>query len=311
VTSIGMRPLIPFVAVLFAALTIVSSALAQGSVVVLTLEQSTNGFASWNTVQVFTNTNAVTVSSNSFYRMKIAVMPPSGNMITVQGGTLPQSSELAGTAVAAFQIGKYEVRSDEWQSVVNYALSRGYSFEGMAEVGIRGDYPVHSVGWFDALKWCNAKSEMENLTPVYRVASSVYKTGEVVPQIDTAANGYRLPTEAEWEWAARGGALSQGYLYSGSNNPDLVAWHEGNSGGSYQPVGLKNPNELGVHDMTGNLNEWCWDPLPNSFRRVVRGGDFLNLVEDWILRGYGLTPGGGDANGNDGFRIVRSMPPSN
>jgi formylglycine-generating enzyme required for sulfatase activity len=97
------------------------------------------------------------------------------------------------------------------------------------------------------------------------------------------AGGYRLPYEAEWEWAARGGLSSAGHTYSGSNSLDAVAWFEANSTGAlnvfYQgrgsfPVGLKQPNELGIFDMSGNATEWCWDSFGDWKR--VRGGHFAS-----------------------------------
>ena len=136
---------------------------------------------------------------------------------------------------------------------------------------------------------------MEGLTPPYTVDGEVYRTGEFghegsgVVAWDPLANGYRLPTEAEWEYAARGGQLTQGYFYSGSNDVDEVAWHVGNSFGAEcelvadsgnrgtWPVGQKLPNELGLYDMSGNVWEWCWDPfsLTDIKGRRLRGGAWL------------------------------------
>jgi sulfatase modifying factor 1 len=117
--------------------------------------------------------------------------------------------------------------------------------------GRRG-HPLSGVNWYDAVKYCNWLSEKEGLTPCYEVKGKL-------TQCDLSANGYRLPTEAEWEYAARGGHKSQGYEYAGSNNVDDVGWYEGNSGGQTHPVGQKQPNELGLYDMSGNMWEWCWD----------------------------------------------------
>jgi formylglycine-generating enzyme required for sulfatase activity len=132
------------------------------------------------------------------------------------------------------------------------------------------------------LKWCNAKSEKEGLVPVYQVRGVTYRTGKSDPTANIAANGYRLPSDKEWEWAARGGVSSRGYTYSGSNDVNSVAWHVDNSNGASGnldgfgrgtwPVGQKAANELGLYDMSGNVWEWCFD-AHSSYRRM-RGGSY-------------------------------------
>jgi len=123
-------------------------------------------------------------------------------MVTVQGGTLPSGSELAGQTVATFQIGKYETTWGEWKTVRNWAVGHGYS--DLAGVGVTyplgaaDNFPVCYVSWYDVVKWCNAKSEKEGKTAVYLVNGLIYKTGEnsnVTQKV--GANGYRLPSEAE------------------------------------------------------------------------------------------------------------------
>ncbi|MFM8983951.1 MAG: formylglycine-generating enzyme family protein, partial [Spartobacteria bacterium] len=163
--------------------------------------------------------------------------------------------------------------------------------------------------WYDVVKWCNARSEKEGLTPVYSANGMIYRTGEfgtaggIVMQI-SSANGYRLPLEKEWESAARGGVSSGNFTYSGSNDVNEVAWYSWISL-STQAVGTKAANELALHDMSGNVWEWCWD-LVDSYRRI-RGGSWsssagyctvANRVSNFSL-GY-------RGSGALGFRLARS-----
>ena len=207
---------------------------------------------------------------------------PPGGMILVQGGSFRMGNNEGGVGekpahpvkVRSFYMGKFEITQEEWMAVMgnNPALFRCTR------------NPVHFVNWYDAVEYCNRRSEQENLTPCYS------GKGDTIA-CDFNAEGYRLPTEAEWEYACRGGERSRHYRYSGSNDPDEVAWYPKNSDFIPHPVGLKKANELGIYDMSGNVWEWCWDwyafdyyknsPVdnptgpPSGYHRLTRGGCYF------------------------------------
>ncbi|MBN2790234.1 MAG: formylglycine-generating enzyme family protein [Candidatus Delongbacteria bacterium] len=178
--------------------------------------------------------------------------------------------------ISKFYIGKYEVTQKEWKSVMGKNPSHRKG----------NNNPVEKISWYDAVEFCNRLSAKDGLEKCY--------SGEgVTIQCDFTANGYRLPTEAEWEFAAKGGGLigtRTDFEYSGSNEIDEVAWYRANSAVITHPVGSKKPNEIGIYDMSGNVWEWCWDwydqeyykNSPNSnptgpdmsATRVIRGGSW-------------------------------------
>ena len=201
------------------------------------------------------------------------------NMVLVEGGTLPSGSGLEGQVVSDFEIGKHELTWGEWQKVRDWAVTNGYDLKDVGQ-GLSESHPVTHVSWYDVVKWCNAKSEMQiGFEPVYQVNGQVYKIGDFGPagsdvvKIKNGANGYRLPSEKEWEWAARGGKNSKGYIYAGSNDLNAVGWIKVNSKGKTHEVEGKLANELEIYDMSGNVLEWCFDLDGTSIRRL-RGGSW-------------------------------------
>jgi formylglycine-generating enzyme required for sulfatase activity len=244
-----------------------------------------------------------------------AAPPPApsalADFVYVQGGTFRMGSPngdnderpVHDVTVRGFYMGKHEVTQREWAEVMGANPS---NWKG-------DDLPVETVSWHDAIEYCNKRSLREGLVPAYRGSGNSVTC-------DFTASGYRLPTEAEWEYAARGGANGAylTYEYSGSNSAGGVGWYDGNSGGRTHPVGMKLPNDLGLFDMSGNVWEWCWDwygEYPAGARtdpagpasgsaRVLRGGSWYNSAG--ILRSANRGNDTPSFRGsNYGFRLVR------
>ena len=255
---------------------------------------------------------------------------PAG-MVLIPGGTSSGTDPDFGAyslTVSPFYMDRYEVTKAKWDEVYTWAIANGYSFDH-AGSGKAANHPVHTVSWYDVVKWCNARSQKEGHPAVYAAGGAVYKTGQSDNVVQSSAAGYRLPTDVEWEYAARGGVANRrfpwgdsdeiqhtraNYYSSSSYSFDTSPtrdYHPTYNDGTYpytSPVGSFAANGQGLHDMAGNVWEWCfgWYPGYEGSYRVVRGGG-------WSLIAYYCRVGDRSGNypnsayGLIGFRAV--LPP--
>ncbi|MGI6198000.1 MAG: formylglycine-generating enzyme family protein [Candidatus Cloacimonadaceae bacterium] len=264
------------------------------------------------------------------------VIDPPAGMVYISKGSFTMGDTTGEEALLtphkvtlnSFFISKYEVTQAEYAQ---------YMLPGMpwtVEYGRGDNHPAYYVSWYAALKYCNLRSIAEGLTPCYKINGSTNPEdwGEIPidrdsPNIDAwdaatcnwKTNGYRLPSEAEWEYAARAKTNDPDLLYSGSNNINTVAWYVDNSGGKSHPVGTKEPNAIGTYDMSGNIKEWCWDWSGGYYSssqtnptgpdtgmwRVLRGG-YWDDPANWCKVFFRYADKPVRIEHNYGFRVCRS-----
>jgi formylglycine-generating enzyme required for sulfatase activity len=316
------------------------------------LQSTTNLLpAAWNAVSgapaLVNSQNTVTnpiSGTQQFYRLSLLVIPK--GMVLIPGGAFTMGDSLDGMSdaiptvnvtVSAFFMDSNLVTYSQWLSVYKFGTNAGYGFDD-AGAGKGTNQPVATVNWYDVVKWCNARSQQAGLTPVYYTDTNltqIYTNGDVdAVNANWTASGYRLPTEAEWEKAARGGLSGQRFPWG-----DTIAETQANYDGetfeySYDlgpngynsigmiggqpytsPVGSFPANGYGLYDMTGNVFEWCWD----WFATAPNGGDDYTAnstdprgpassSEDLrVIRGGNWTSGAGGAG--CAFRGVSSPAP--
>jgi formylglycine-generating enzyme required for sulfatase activity len=187
-----------------------------------------------------------------------------------EGG--PEERPVHHVHVSSFSMGRTLVTVSEWHHVYHWASMHGYGFSSRGD-GKGQDHPVHGINWYDAVKWCNARAEMQGLEPAYYTDSNhsmLYRKDEVnlsKSWVMWNSSGYRLPTEAEWEKAARGGHAGWRFPSGDTISPrdacyDRAGRPDGPGEGEQPwtcPVASYAPNDFGLYDMAGNLWEWCWD----------------------------------------------------
>jgi len=276
--------------------------------------------------------------------------PPGMVLIAVGSFTMGNSigdSDITDAAtvtatVSAFYMDVNLVSSNQWRTIYNWAtLVGGYDFVKTG-LGKAGDHPVQTVDWYDCVKWCNARSEQAGKTPVYYTDegfATVYRTGQVTVYPNWTNAGYRLPTEAEWEKAARGGLSGKRFPWGDTISQKLANYYAvtasysydlgpdgynaiGSVGGTSQatsPVGSFAANGYGLNDMAGNVSQWCWDWYGSPYaggtdprgaatgsRRVNRGGGW-GYSADYCRAAVRNISSPTDGNLNRGFRSV--LPP--
>jgi formylglycine-generating enzyme required for sulfatase activity len=310
---------------------LVCSGLQTGTVASVEWASSLSGpwqtnWASLQNINVNSN-STITVSVPMFYRVRgvAATNNPTytaDGMALISAGIFTMGDNLDGESdaiptnvyVSAFYIDTNLVSLAQWHSVAIYGATNGYVLDAVSS-GIASNYPAQYPKWYDALKWCNARSQQAGLTPVYYTDSEmtqIYTNGEIdAVYPNWAANGYRLPTEAEWEKAARGGSVGLRFPWGNTISESRANYYGDTADYTYDlgpnglnaaasisygstPVSYFAPNAYGIYDMAGNVLEWCWDwyagpsypagspylggsdprgPASGS-ARVARGGDY-------------------------------------
>ena len=315
----------------------------------------TSGFEEHTFGQYVSNNDATTEAEGTKTRecsecgYKDTVIDEGSKIIVPEGFVLVKGTTITGTELwtppsSVFVSGRkltipdlivsdHEVTRDEYQALMRNDPSTADAYDNQGnklEDDAVLNNPVNNVSWYDALVYCNNLSIAEGLTPCYRISDSTDpKDWGDVPRYEQApsyttwaaatcdfeANGYRLPTEAEWEWLARGG---KDYTYAGSNIIGDVAWYEENTNEiGTREVKTKAPNGYGLYDMNGNVQEWCWDwygsisdstasdGATSGDYRVTRGGSWANQASETSISYRWYSNPYGDFY-NLGFRVVRS-----
>ena len=345
-----------------ARLIVVNPGSNYSSAVTLTIAPPpSNAFQTFSTTNFFTGATTMTNADNRFVGsftgsgagLTDLPAPPPG-MVLIPAGAFTMGNSIAAdtdivnaatvtTTVSAFYMDVNLVSWSQWQSVYYWATNHGYGFVNNG-LGKAANHPVQTVSWYDCVKWCNARSQQAGRTPVYYTdagLTAVYTNGTPTTLYPNwATSGYRLPTEAEWEKAARGGLSGQRFPWGNVINQNLANYQGATASYTYDlgpngfnpaftnggvpytsPVGSFAANGYGLNDMAGNVLEWCWDWYKTTYDggsdphgpagplsyRVLRGGDWYGSA--FIARCAYRNVNNSPSNANDyfGFRCVRGL----
>lgn len=246
-------------------------------------------------------------SERPMLRPKMLQLPPGDFRMGSTDGEADEKPVRIVHLTKGFALSETEVTQAQYQAVMGNNPSR---FKDKPD---SGQHPVEKLSWFDAVNYCNRLSELEGRKPCYTIQ------GEQVDWPDAACPGYRLPTEAEWEYASR---ADQRYQYAGSDEADRVAWHGGNADNTTHPVAQKASNAWFLYDMSGNVWEWVWDRYSDTYQgaetqdprgprvgdiRVLRGGSFFSEAV-YARVAHRLRFGPTIRDSSAGFRLARSSP---
>lgn len=279
---------------------------------------------------------------SSIFFLNLAVLGQTPKMILVEGGTftmgsnsgVPEEKPAHKVTISSFTICDHEVTVSEYKKFTSATgkemppspskkwmdthtpTKMLYASSGKSFWGWEANFPIHHVNWFDAVEYCNWLSSKNGLNKCYK------KNADGGWDFDRTKNGYRLPTEAEWEFAARGGNKTSGSKYSGSNDINAVCWYDETTKlAGPKAVKTKKANELGIYDMSGNVWEWCSDYYKSNFYSSSPAKDpFCNSVMPYrVLRGGSWHyraelakvtsrdgPKAAKTNYNYGFRVAKN-----